>query len=39
MQSRELGRLAILERAESAGLRQAQAAAEMGVSERPVRRM
>ncbi|MDD9863187.1 MAG: hypothetical protein OXU54_01185 [Gammaproteobacteria bacterium] len=34
MSARELDRLAILERVESAGLRQGQAAAEMGVSER-----
>lgn len=39
MSARELDRLAILERVESAGLRQAQAAAEMGVSERHVRRL
>ena len=33
MSARELDRLAILERVESAGLRQGQAAAEMGVSD------
>ena len=39
MLSREIERLAILERVESAGLGQAQAAAQMGVSERHLRRL
>jgi len=39
MSAREIDRLAILERVESAGLGQAQAAAEMGVSERHARRL
>lgn len=39
MSARELGRLAILERVESAGLGQSQAAAQMGVSERHLRRL